>query len=216
MNPEDTIHEALAEAFAAANSLDHVTEALEIQTHLAEARRILDAYRDGARTEIRREVEGQGALFAPTPPGETPVAPVTETLETSIRLGPNGEGARAATTAALDAEAHARRTDPATSHEAAASTDLGKGARLLLLWATRPHPIPARSSWTAETLVEGVRRDHPNRSESGLRTALKHLERLGLVDVTDALGTTRRGRAARLYVLTRAGVEMADQIRAES
>lgn len=100
----------------------------------------------------------------------------------------------------------ARRTDPSTSHQAAASAAPNSGTlaeRLLRIFAAAKRPI------TDEELAERHARIFPGvpATAAGIRTRRSELERAGLVAVTDADGRTSSGRACRRYGITRLGMD---------
>ena len=97
-----------------------------------------------------------------------------------------------------DNQAHARNTDPETSHMAADGVDVGRTKRLIMavLVARRDlHRGPAAASEiTARILGSGHRV-----SESGVRSRLAEMVREGSVLVTDTDGYTASGRQCRRY-----------------
>ncbi len=99
-----------------------------------------------------------------------------------------------------DNQAHARSTDPETSHMAADSVDVGRTKRLVMavLGARRDlHRGPATASEvTACILGSGYRV-----SESGVRSRLAEMVRDGSVLVADTDGYTASGRKCRRYRL---------------
>lgn len=91
----------------------------------------------------------------------------------------------------------ARSTDPATSHEAAASiTDLRK--KQADVW----HMLHTLGAMTDEQLVDAFASDwasHMAQSPSGVRTRRNELARMGLVQDTGDLRPTRGGRRAKVW-----------------
>jgi len=92
--------------------------------------------------------------------------------------------------------AHARRTDPMTSHEAAWSLgDLSeKQGRVLALF-------DARTLATDAQLRADYRRVYGPVAESTVRTRRRELQDLGLVVLEDVKGFTTGGRRCRRYRL---------------
>lgn len=91
----------------------------------------------------------------------------------------------------------ARRTDPETSHAAAASIrDVRK--RQADVW----HMLHALGAMTDEQLVDAFTSDwatHVAQSPSGVRTRRSELARVGLVVATGDLRATRSGRMAKVW-----------------
>ena len=104
--------------------------------------------------------------------------------------------------------ARARRTDPETSHEAAASIEGLTARRQAVLEVLRRYgPL------TDEELV-GIyeeKRVLPPQSPSGIRTRRNELVRAGLVEATDILRTTVSGRRAKTWSPTELAVELLDE-----
>lgn len=99
-----------------------------------------------------------------------------------------------------DNQAHARNTDPETSHMAADGVDVGRTKRLILdalrvLRDKSSEPVKAR------TLALIIQIDGNNVSDSGVRSRLAELIRDGLVEVADMKGVTPSGRKCRRYRL---------------
>ena len=92
--------------------------------------------------------------------------------------------------------AHARRTDPMTSHEAAWSLgDLSeKQGRVLALFDARPLATHAQ-------LRADYQRIHGPVGESTVRTRCRELQDLGLVVLADTKGVTSGGGSCRRYRL---------------
>lgn len=92
--------------------------------------------------------------------------------------------------------AHARRTDPMTSHLAAWSLgDLSeKQRRVLTLFGGRPLATDAQLRTDYQMVYGPV-------AESTVRTRRRELQDLGFVVVADAKGVTAGGRSCRRYRL---------------
>ena len=88
--------------------------------------------------------------------------------------------------------ASARRTDPATSHAAAESTNVARSQRLVLAW------LGNYGAATAET-IEGALSLSPSR----VRGALSELGKRCLVHVVSERGVTKRGHPCRVYEVVR-------------
>lgn len=99
-----------------------------------------------------------------------------------------------------DNQAHARNTDPKTSHMAADSVDVGRTKRLIL---DALHVLRDKSSEPvkARTLALIIQLDGNNVSDSGVRSRLAELIREGRVEVADKNGLTPSGRRCRRYQL---------------
>ena len=122
----------------------------------------------------------------------------------------------------LDGVAHARGTDPQTSHDAAGKVDVS-GKRLLALRAmfelrgVVPLPVEA---WRVSGMAARLqRRDNPNARPLGgstIRTRLNEMARLDppLVEVVDRDGLTESGGRCARYRLTARGLELAGRVSA--
>lgn len=100
-----------------------------------------------------------------------------------------------------DAQAHARSTDVAESHAAAASVKDLTGNQRAILAVMRTWPSPL----TDEKLVEIYTRQYkamnlPRQSESGLRSRRAELARAEKI-VEAGKGTTAGGRSCRSWVI---------------
>ena len=84
--------------------------------------------------------------------------------------------------------ARARRTDPATSHKAAATTNVARSQRLVLAWLDNYGPSTAEDAENALSI-----------SPSRCRGAIAELVRAGKVRAVNKLAVTKRGRACRIY-----------------
>lgn len=95
--------------------------------------------------------------------------------------------------------AHARSTDPETSHRAAASTGdlrLSQGCILQLLRVFGPMTDEALCATYAKF---GVQYEYPRQSDSGIRSRRAELVRLGLVEYTGEKLPISTGRLARVW-----------------
>lgn len=97
--------------------------------------------------------------------------------------------------------AHARRTDPETSHAAAASVADLRTSQKAVLRVLRSRPS---AGFTDEELVfhyqaKRVSVDHPRQSESGIRTRRAELVAAGLVEHRDTKRLLRSLRWARVW-----------------
>ena len=108
-----------------------------------------------------------------------------------------------------DVVAHARHTDPVTSHYAAASVSTSSSAIIRDMLAR--HLAHTVSGYTDEeialwyaTLVGGY---CPKCTPSGLRTRRSELVREGLAYATSRLGRTTAGRVCKAWALTEKGRE---------
>ena len=120
----------------------------------------------------------------------------------------------------LGGVAHARGTDPQTSHDAAGKVDVS-GKRLLALRAmfelrgVVPLPVEA---WRVSGMAARIqRRDNPNARPLGgstIRTRLNEMARLDppLVEVVDRDGLTESGGRCARYRLTNRGLELAGRV----
>ena len=99
--------------------------------------------------------------------------------------------------------AHARRTDPETSHAAAESLDPTRLRRSqeFVLGVLRAYP----AGLTDEELREAVDRTGYAISDSGLRTRRSELVRLGLVEDSGERATTLAGRQTIVWAATSKG-----------
>ena len=88
--------------------------------------------------------------------------------------------------------ARARRTDPATSHKAAESTNVARSQRLVLAW------LGNYGAATSETVVDALAL-----SPSRCRGALNELQKRGLVRVVSERGVTKLGHPCRVYEVVR-------------
>ena len=88
--------------------------------------------------------------------------------------------------------AHARRTDPATSHAAAATTNVARSQRLVLAW------LGNYGAATSEVVVDALAL-----SPSRVRGALNELGKRGLVRIVSERGVTKRGHPCRVYEAVR-------------
>lgn len=111
----------------------------------------------------------------------------------------------------LEHEAHARSSDPQTSHEAARSVNLRKlQANVLRLFqheARERRRTAVKEGFTDEEFVDLLLSMIGDRgpSPSGLRTARNALTKAGLIEPTGTTRPTKRGREAEVYRLSEAG-----------
>ena len=130
--------------------------------------------------------------------------------------GPGHDRTTASTLADLESTAHARTEDPQTSHAAAATVDLTRRQVQVLDAYQVRYAYHASRGFTDEEMVADVQNaaraagQTKLPSPSGLRTARKALERVGLVEaVRDNAGPLYRettlGNVAQVYNLTEAG-----------
>ncbi len=89
-------------------------------------------------------------------------------------------------------DAHARRSDPTTSHDAARSVDVKRGQALVLEMVRQYGPC------TDDYLCTSASMQRLTISPSGVRTRRKELADKGLV-VAVGTGKTASGRAARIW-----------------
>lgn len=99
-----------------------------------------------------------------------------------------------------DNQAHARSTDPETSHIAADSVNVGRTKRLVLN-ALRVLRKNGEEPVKADRLTILILSFGNNVSDSGVRSRLAELVREGSVEVADTNGFTRSGRRCRRYRL---------------
>lgn len=98
--------------------------------------------------------------------------------------------------------AHARRTDPDTSHAAAASVSDIRQSQYAVLKVLRKR---SAQGFTDEELVAayevfaGGNRAYPYQSTSGIRTRRSELVRLGLVEDSGVKRVMTTGRMARVW-----------------
>lgn len=97
-----------------------------------------------------------------------------------------------------DNQAHARNTDPETSHMAADGVDVGRTKRLILN-ALRVLRENGEEPVKADSLTTFIQRFGNNVSDSGVRSRLAELIREGRVEVADKNGLTPSGRRCRRY-----------------
>lgn len=126
-----------------------------------------------------------------------------------------------AVTALPGGVAHARSTDPATSHQAAKEATLSLRRRMadvlqVFQWAATENRLDsayqAPDGYTDEELVRKMEALDLAGSPSGWRTARKDLVRAGLLEpkmIGDIEDTrrTRRGNPAIIFILTDAGAD---------
>lgn len=143
---------------------------------------------------------------------ETPMTTIVQTEE-------SGGRALATTLADLEATAHARSTDPSTSHLAAASVHPTASQVSVLVffrhhddealrWMDRTGgglPLSFLAGYTDEALADAMEAQDTPLSPSRIRTARKELQRAGLLEPTGERRPTKRGRLADVYDLTEAG-----------
>lgn len=99
-------------------------------------------------------------------------------------------------------EAHARRSDPATSHHAAKRVNLGnlrESQKEVLALLGRTGPV------TDETLVEKAREEGVRQSPSGLRSRRAELVDKGLAEDSQERQETMFGNPATVWRLTKKG-----------
>lgn len=99
-----------------------------------------------------------------------------------------------------DNQAHARNTDPETSHMAADGVDVGRTKRLVLQTLNTIICLGCEPV-TADELTAIIRDNGHPVSASGVRSRLAELVREGRVEVADTDGTTPSGRKCRRYRL---------------
>lgn len=110
----------------------------------------------------------------------------------------------------LEQEAHARRGDPRTSHDAAKTVNLRKlQVNVLLLFrhedgTRKPGAVVGFTDEEFVDLLLSMIGD-TGPSPSGLRTARSELTKAGLVEPTGTTRPTKRGRQAEVYRLSDAG-----------
>lgn len=97
-------------------------------------------------------------------------------------------------------QAHARRTDPKTSHDAAKSVNVTEGQQLILDALEYIH-IEGLEPATSQEIRELIDRRGERISESGVRTSLTELVRAGKVEIADREGLTPSGRHCTRYWL---------------
>lgn len=119
----------------------------------------------------------------------------------------------AVTAAEADVSAHARRTDPGTSHEAAASLTpkalTASQVAVLCLLAYKARPM-ADEEWMAHYTARDVPFEVPAQSPSGLRSRRAALVERGFVV---AIGdTTIRNRRCITWGITAAGVAALEEL----
>lgn len=98
----------------------------------------------------------------------------------------------------IDNQAHARNTDPETSHMAADSVDVGRTKRLVLQTLNTIICLGCEPV-TADELTAIIRDNGHPVSASGVRSRLAELIRDGRVEVADKNGLTPSGRRCRRY-----------------
>lgn len=91
--------------------------------------------------------------------------------------------------------ARARRTDPETSHEAAATVDALRERQAAVLGVLRRGPATDEQLAQAYAAVPGA----PKQSPSGLRTRRSELVEMGLARHSGAFGQTASGRRTRVW-----------------
>jgi hypothetical protein len=100
--------------------------------------------------------------------------------------------------------AHARTSDPETSHAAAASVSDIRASQQAVLNVMRKRPA---YGYTDEELVAEYNKlqarslRYPFQSESGIRTRRKELERMGFVEYSGDKRVLTSGRLARVWVV---------------
>lgn len=99
-----------------------------------------------------------------------------------------------------DNQAHARSTDPETSHMAADGVDVGRTKKLVLRALNTIGSLDL-SPVTADELTGIIRDNGHTVSPSGVRSRLTELVRDGRVEVADMEGVTPSGRKCRRYRL---------------
>lgn len=97
-----------------------------------------------------------------------------------------------------DNQAHARSTDPETSHMAADSVDVGRTKRLIMA-VLRGRRDMRRPPATASDIAGTIYINGFLVSDSGVRSRLAELVRDGRVEVADMDGRTTSGRRCRRY-----------------
>lgn len=97
-----------------------------------------------------------------------------------------------------DNQAHARNTDPETSHMAADGVDVGRTKKLILS-ALRVLREKGEEPVKADRLTLFILSFGNNVSDSGVRSRLAELIRDGRVEVADMEGVTPSGRKCRRY-----------------
>ncbi|NMN02811.1 hypothetical protein [Bifidobacterium panos] len=121
----------------------------------------------------------------------------------------------------LGGVAHARSTDPQTSHDAASKVDVNGKQSLTLramfeLRGVVPLPVEA---WRVSGMAARIqRRDNPNARPLGgstIRTRLNEMARLDppLVEVVDRDGLTESGGRCARYRLTASGLAAARKLK---
>lgn len=99
-----------------------------------------------------------------------------------------------------DNQAHARNTDPETSHTAAERVDVGRTKKLILQMLNTIGSLSCEPV-TADALTAIIRDNRHPVSASGVRSRLAELIRDGRVEVADMDGRTASGRKCRRYRL---------------
>lgn len=99
-----------------------------------------------------------------------------------------------------DNQAHARNTDPETSHTAAESVNVGRTKRLVLQTLNTIICLGCEPV-TADELTAIIRDNGHPVSASGVRSRLAEMVREGIVLVADTDGYTASGRKCRRYRL---------------
>lgn len=88
-------------------------------------------------------------------------------------------------------KAHARNSDPETSHEAAASVNVTKGQKTVMALVRKA--FPRRTEFTLKELVAAAPVHDVELSESGLRTRLRELISRGEIIRGEKSYATGRG-----------------------
>jgi hypothetical protein len=102
----------------------------------------------------------------------------------------------------LSYQAKARRSDPATSHQAAASVKMGDThQRIIVLLNNHPGGGATDEELYAEWQFRVRNQDWPRVSQSGVRSRRSELVRAGKVVDSGEKGTTAAGRACTIWRL---------------
>jgi hypothetical protein len=135
-----------------------------------------------------------------------PAVPGTEIVVDSARVPPP-EPMPIGQMRLLADEAHARRTDPDTSHAAAASVnDIRRSQIAVLSFFQHEGDFHDYALWIRYNEARGIRPDdYPRQSPSGLRTRRSELVDAGLVKKSGRKVKMPSGRSSHVWTLVRDG-----------